>query len=82
MMGIIVWVWTALILSGYIAYFAGDIATVMKYDIEVAQGKIFNWADVVSIILGVVSGHYWLALLVPLSSILMYIRTRKKLGLS
>lgn len=82
MMGIIVWVWTALILLGYIAYFAGDIATIIKYDTEVAQGKIFNWADVVSIILGVVSGHYWLALLVPLSSILMYRRTRKKLGLS
>lgn len=50
------------------------------YDLEVYQGKVFNWADVVSIILGVASGHYWLALLVPLSSILMYKRTRKKLG--
>lgn len=81
-MDIIVGIWTVLTLLGYLAYFAGDKATVVMYDLEVYQGKIFNWADVVSIILGVASGHYWLALLVPLSSIIMYKRTRKKLGLS
>jgi len=80
-MDIIVGIWTAIVL-GYLAYFAGDIATVMKYDTEVAHGHVFNGADVISIILGVASGHYWLALLVPLSSIIMYKRTRKKLGLS
>lgn len=79
-MDVIVGIWTVLTLLGYLAYFAGDKATVVMYDLEVYQGKVFNWADVVSIILGVTSGHYWLALLVPLSSILMYKRTRKKLG--
>mgnify|MGYP001290845646 CR=1 FL=1 len=81
-MDIIVTIWTALIFVGYLAYFAGDKATVVMYDLEVYQGKVFNWADAVSIILGIASGHYWLALLVPLSSIIMYKRTRKKLGLS
>mgnify|MGYP000226916553 CR=1 FL=1 len=81
-MDVIVGIWTVLTLLGYLAYFAGDRATVVMYDLEVYQGRVFNWADSVSIILGVVSGHYWLALLVPLSSILMYKRTRKKLGLS
>lgn len=81
-MDVIVGIWTVLTLLGYLAYFAGDRATVVMYDLEVYQGRVFNWADAVSIILGVVSGHYWLALLVPLSSILMYKRTRKKLGLS
>lgn len=81
-MDIVITIWTVLTLLGYLAYFAGDKATVVMYDLEVYQGKVFNWADVVSIILGVASGHYWLALLVPLSSILMYKRTRKKLGLS
>jgi len=79
-MDVIVGIWTVLTLLGYLAYFAGDRATVVMYDLEVYQGRVFNWADAVSIILGVVSGHYWLSLLVPLSSILMYKRTRKKLG--
>ncbi len=79
-MDIVITIWTALILLGYLAYFAGDKATVVIYELKVYHGKIFNWADVASIILGIASGHYWLALLVPLSSIIIYKRTRKKLG--